>query len=109
MPDFPVQSLAQWTGGRWTTPPKSALTGFTQDTRQLRTGQVFVALKTDKRDGHDFLAAAMAAGASAAIVSRPNHALALPQLVVADSLRAFQAIAHEHRRLFRGSVIGVSG
>jgi len=70
---------------------------------------VFVALKTDKRDGHDFLSAAMAAGASAAIVSQPNLGLDLPQLVVADPLRAFQAIAREHRRLFRGSVIGVSG
>lgn len=79
------------------------------DTRQLREGQVFVALKTDKRDGHDFLPAAQAAGASAALVSAANPALALPQLVVADPLVAFQTIAREHRRLFKGPVIGVSG
>lgn len=79
------------------------------DTRQLRTGQVFVALKTGKRDGHDFLAAAQAAGASAALVAQANPDLALPQLVVADPLVAFQAIAREHRRTFRGPVIGVSG
>jgi len=85
------------------------LVGFTMDTRQLREGQVFVALKTDKRDGHDFLPAAQAAGASAALVSRANPALALPQLVVADPLVAFQTIAREHRRLFKHPVIGISG
>ena len=79
------------------------------DTRQLRAGQVFVALRTEKRDGHEFLPAAQAAGASAALVATPNPALALPQLVVADPLAAFQAIAREHRRTFRGPVIGISG
>jgi len=70
---------------------------------------VFVAIKTDQRDGHDFLAAAQGAGASAAIVAVPNPALTLPQLVVADPLRAFQTVAREHRRTFRGKVIGISG
>lgn len=79
------------------------------DTRQLRAGQVFVALKTDKRDGHDFLGAAHIAGASAALVARADASLPLPQLVVADPLTAFQAIARAHRKLFRGPVIGISG
>lgn len=109
MPEFPAQDLAKWTGGRWTTEPRARLEGFTIDTRQLRAGQVFVAIKTEKRDGHDFLAAADAAGASAAIVAKAKESLALPQLVVADPLKAFQAIAREHRRLFKGPVIGVSG
>ena len=52
-----------------------------------------MALKTDKRDGHDFLTAARAAGASAALVAVANPAVVLPQLVVADPLVAFQAIA----------------
>lgn len=109
MPDFPAQQLATWTGGRWTALPVPSLSGFTMDTRQLRAGQVFVALKTSQRDGHDFLAAALAAGASAAIVAIPNRTLALPQLVVADPLAAFQTIAREHRRAFPGKVIGISG
>lgn len=109
MPTFAPVSLASWTGGRWTRPPTAALTGFTMDTRHLGAGQVFVAIKTAKRDGHDFLPAAQAAGASAAIVARPDPALALPQLVVADPLEAFQVIAREHRRAFHGPVIGISG
>jgi UDP-N-acetylmuramoyl-tripeptide--D-alanyl-D-alanine ligase len=109
MPEFPAAQLAQWTGGRWTVPPAMPLTGFMFDTRQLRPGQVFVALKTEKRDGHDYLGAAQNSGASAAIVTTANPALKLPQLVVRDSLAAFQAIAREHRRAFAGKVIGISG
>src|SRR3954462_14213215 len=95
MPEFLAEHLAKWTGGRWTTLPATPLNGFTMDTRQLRAGQIFVAIATDKRDGHDFLPAAQTAGASAAIVAKANPLLALPQLVVANPLAAFQAIARE--------------
>ena len=106
---FAPTYLANWTGGHWLSSPAVPLSGFTQDTRQLKPGQVFVALKTEKRDGHDFLKLALSAGASAALVSRPDPSLILPQLVVSDSLKAFQAIAREHRRQFSGPVVGVTG
>jgi UDP-N-acetylmuramoyl-tripeptide--D-alanyl-D-alanine ligase len=109
MPGFSSSQLSGWTGGRWTTPPVSPLPGFAIDTRALRPGEVFVALKTEKRDGHDFLAAAQAAGAGAALVARADTTLALPQLVVADPLEAFQKIAREHRKNFPGPVIAVTG
>ena len=109
MPTFQPEQFSCWTGGRWTARPAGPLTDFAIDSRHVRAGQVFVALKTDKRDGHDFLAAARAAGASAALVAVANPAVALPQLVVADPLVAFQAIAREHRRAFRGPVVGISG
>src|SRR3954464_885264 len=109
MPEFLAQQLAQWSGGRWTAQPSAPMTGFCVDSRLIRPGQVFVAIKTDKRDGHDFLSAARNAGAAAAIVAAANPSLPLPQLVVADPLAAFHAIAREHRRAFRGKVIGISG
>jgi len=85
------------------------LTAFGVDTRALRPGDVFVALRTERRDGHDFLADAATAGAAAALVAVPDRAVPLPQLVVPDPLAAFQAIAREHRRTFRGAVVGISG
>jgi UDP-N-acetylmuramoyl-tripeptide--D-alanyl-D-alanine ligase len=109
VPIFSPVQLAQVTGGRWTAQPVSPLSAFTFDTRKLRGGDVFIALKTDKRDGHEFLADAETAGAAAAIVATPNPTLALPQLVVAEPLVAFHAIAREHRRAFRGPVVGISG
>jgi UDP-N-acetylmuramoyl-tripeptide--D-alanyl-D-alanine ligase len=109
VPEFSSSSLTQWTGGRWTAEPVSPLLGFCVDSRQLQRGQVFVAIKTDKRDGHDFIGAAEAAGAAAAIVAVADPTVRLPQLVVTDPLAAFQAIAREHRRAFRGKVVGISG
>jgi len=109
MPAFAPASLATWTGGRWTRTPGAAVTGFGQDTRRLASGQMFVALRTGRRDGHDFLADARAQGAAAALVAREIDGSDLPQLVVPDPLAAFQAIAREHRRAFAGPVVGVTG
>lgn len=109
MPIFLPDQLAQWSAGKWTTIPASPLRSFGIDTRKLAVGDVFVALKTGKRDGYDYVADAEAAGACAALVARANPAIGLPQLVVADTLAAFQAIAREHRRTFRGPVVGISG
>ncbi len=109
MPAFDPAQLARWTGGHWTKAPASTVGGFCVDSRQIRPGEVFVAIKTSQRDGHDFLGAAEAAGAIGALVAQPNPTVTLPQLVVADPLAAFQAIAREHRRAFRGPVVGISG
>ncbi|MEJ1971305.1 MAG: UDP-N-acetylmuramoyl-tripeptide--D-alanyl-D-alanine ligase [Lacunisphaera sp.] len=111
MPTFAAAKLATWTGGSWAPFPgaDAALTGFNQDTRTLSAGQVFVALKTEKRDGHDFLGEARARHAAAALVAHPIAGEPLPQLVVADPLTAFQDIAREHRREFAGTVVGVTG
>jgi len=109
MPAFDTELLASWTGGHWSVRPLAPPTGFSVDSRRVAPGQAFVALRTARRDGHDFLGAALAAGACAAIVSRANPAVALPQLVVADPLAALQAVAREHRRAFRGTVVGITG
>ena len=109
MPTFAAEKMATWTGGHWVGTPVSPLSGFTADTRTLVAGQGFVALKTAQRDGHDFLEAAAARGAVAALVSQAVSGSRLAQLVVADPLRALQRIAREHRREFNGTVIGVTG
>ncbi|MBP8256093.1 MAG: UDP-N-acetylmuramoyl-tripeptide--D-alanyl-D-alanine ligase [Opitutaceae bacterium] len=109
MPTFAPESLAHVTGGTWARMPQVMPCGFAHDTRSLAPGQVFVAIRTERRDGHEYLSDAQRAGASAALVARCDPAVSLPQLVVADTVAAFQAIAREHRREFRGPVIGISG
>jgi UDP-N-acetylmuramoyl-tripeptide--D-alanyl-D-alanine ligase len=108
MPTFSSADLAAWAEGRWTADPRAAVTGFGTDTRALRAGDVFVAVRTDRRDGHDFLGAARAQGAAAALVGRPV-ADDLPQLVVDDPLVALRRVAARWRARFPGRVIGVTG
>jgi UDP-N-acetylmuramoyl-tripeptide--D-alanyl-D-alanine ligase len=98
--DFSPEQIARVADGCWTRPPAASLRilGFGIDTRHLTPGHCFVALKTARRDGHDFLADAREARASAAIVARPDPAVDLPQLVVEDPLAALHAIAAAHRR-----------
>src|SRR5690606_13917461 len=109
VPRFNPVDLAAWTAGEWTSVPTAQPAGFAIDTRKLQPGEMFVALRTPARDGHEFLAAAEAAGAVAALVLEPRPESALPQLVVADTLEAFHAIAYRHRQAFPGPVTGVSG
>lgn len=102
-------TLAADCGGTWHGAPPGRIAGFAIDSRTLAAGEVFVALRTERRDGHDFVAAAAARGAAAAIVARLVPDVALPQLVVADPLTALQAAARAHRARFSGRVIGVTG
>jgi UDP-N-acetylmuramoyl-L-alanyl-D-glutamate--2,6-diaminopimelate ligase len=64
-------------------------TGITDDSRLVRSGSVFLAVKGAERDGHDFLDMARAAGAAAAIVERADRVPdGMPALVVRDGRRA---------------------
>lgn len=84
--------------------------GVSIDTRTLQKGDLFVAL-TDVRDGHEFVAAALAAGAAAALVSRvPDGVPAdAPLLIVPDVLRALEALGIHARARTNARVIGVTG
>ncbi len=60
------------------------ISGITSDSRRVRPGALFTAIHGYTVDGHDFAAAAVAAGAVAVVVERPLPGLAVPQLVVPD-------------------------
>src|SRR5689334_23418781 len=64
-----------------------AIAAITDDSRAVRAESLFVAVRGSERDGHDYLDAAAAAGASIAIVQDPSRT-ALPALVVNDGRRA---------------------
>ncbi len=80
------------------------------DTRTLRPGALFVALKGERFDGHDHLSAAAARGAVAAAVQRGTAPMAgLMLLEVDDTLRAYGMLAHARRKAIPGPVIAVTG
>ncbi len=82
--------------------------GIDTDTRSLKSQQIFLALRGKNFDGHDFVGQAAKMGAIAAIVDHPV-ACSLPQLVVPDTLTAYQQIAAWWRDQFEIPVIGVTG
>jgi len=82
--------------------------GLSIDTRSLVKGDLFVAL-TDQRDGHDFVANAFAAGASAALVSRPVPEAGGPLLLVEDVLPALEALGIAARARCQAVRVAVTG
>lgn len=108
MPEFEAAHLARITGGRWSGDRPGRINGFNFDTRRIDSGQCFVALESEHRDGHDFVGDAMAAGASCAMTSWVLDC-GLPQLVVPDPLLAMGAIATDLRSKFPKPVIGITG
>ncbi|NET31986.1 MAG: UDP-N-acetylmuramoyl-tripeptide--D-alanyl-D-alanine ligase [Cyanothece sp. SIO1E1] len=84
-------------------------TGIATDSRQIQPGDVFLALTGEKFDGHQFVAAAHAQGAIAAIVHRGADVGTIPSLQVDDTLKAYQAIAHWWRQQFSVPLIAVTG
>jgi UDP-N-acetylmuramoyl-tripeptide--D-alanyl-D-alanine ligase len=105
-----LAEVAMATGGRVVGDPALAVEGAAIDSRTLAPGALFVAVVAD-RDGHDFVAAAIAAGAAAALVSRAD---ALPPgaagVVVDDTVDALGDLGRRARvRLGARPVIGVTG
>lgn len=82
--------------------------GICTDTRKLRSGDLFVALRGDNFDGHQFLRQAASLGAAGALVDA-HQAINLPQVVVQDSLQGLQRFAAAWRGRFKSTVIGVTG
>src|SRR6266699_1567012 len=93
-------------------PLNRTFTGIATDTRHLTPGTVFLALKGERFDAHDFLAKAKAQGAGAAVVRRGTPRVdGLPFFEVADTLAALGMLARARRRLLpSGSpVIAITG
>lgn len=87
-----------------------AFSAVSTDTRSMPAGALFVALKGERFDAHDHLAAAAEAGAAAAVVARvPESAPEIAYYVVADTLVALGDLARHRRRALRGKVVAVAG
>jgi len=106
-PLWTAQEIARATGGQ--VQGDFAVQGVSIDTRSVEPGDLFVAL-SGVRDGHDFVAQALAAGASGALVS---HAVDGPWVQVADTLRGLEDLGMAARdrapQALRGAVTGSVG
>src|SRR5215216_7209026 len=83
--------------------------GVSIDSRSLEPGSVFLALKGDNFDGHDFIESAHQNGAIAIIAERPKKNLDLPQFIVPSSLTTLGQLASYHRGQINCPVIALTG
>src|SRR2546429_5275350 len=93
-------------------PLPPSVPGISIDTRTIAPGEAFFAIKGDNRDGHDFVAAALAAGAGFAVVSADRRASFPPDaplLIVADVLQGLRDLARAARARARAKIVAVTG
>jgi UDP-N-acetylmuramoyl-tripeptide--D-alanyl-D-alanine ligase len=120
MPSFELQDLIPVTSAalRVTTdmhdPETTLIGGYSTDTRTLERGDLFLALAGPNSDGHDYVEAALAKGANAALVSRrwADRNMAFPPrpfLIVPDTQIALGQIASWHAQQLPARRVGVTG
>jgi len=94
--------------------PEVTVAGYSIDSRTIRAGELFFAVRGQRLDGHDYVLAALEAGAAAAVVAAGKKegfpaALQPKLLAVADPLGAMQALAASVRRRWAGPVVAITG
>lgn len=109
---FGAKQLELWSGGEWEGVVPELVGGFCKDTREIGPGELYVAIRGERFDGHGFVAQALGAGAAGALVERgvdvdaPDGAALLR---VDDSVAALGCIARGWRKMLGVEVVGVTG
>lgn len=111
-PLWTVQELLAATGGKLHGVVRGDMNRVSIDSRAIEAGDIFVAIKGDKLDGHDFVAGALNAGAGVALVSHANDAMKVAGAVLVvsgDPLRALESMGRAARAWSNGQIIAVTG
>lgn len=111
MAEFTVQEILEATNGELLAGSIGAgVKGVSTDSRTVRRGELFLALRGEKYDGHNFTDQALAAGASALIVEeKKDFPSGVAVIQVTNTLLALGKLAAYHRQRFPARVIGVTG
>jgi len=111
---FTLTELLKASAGRLISGSQEAgLSGISIDSRTIKKGEVFIAIKGNNFDGHNFIAAALQKGAGAVIVQYPSCVMRRPRgisfISVKDTIKALGDIAGSRRRKFDIPLIAVTG
>jgi UDP-N-acetylmuramoyl-tripeptide--D-alanyl-D-alanine ligase len=105
-----LQTLADFCGGRLLQGDGQRLVAqISTDSRRITQGDVFVALKGDRFDAHDYASQVSAAGASALIISQPVVGVSCALIEVPDTLLALQNLARAYRAWHQPLVVALTG
>ena len=103
-----LHQLQSWISGASVT-TDTVFTGVTTDSRSVSPGSLFIALRGERFDAHDFIADVVAKGVAAVVVEHLPQDMNVPALLVPDTRIALGEIACHWRRRFSIPVIGVTG
>lgn len=106
---YTTDELASLSGGTLLGDGNACISGVYTDSRVSGEGKLFVALKGENFDGHDFVDAAVKGGASAIMLAREVSDCPVPQIVVSEPLRGLTRLATGHRKSFGRKVAAVTG
>jgi UDP-N-acetylmuramoyl-tripeptide--D-alanyl-D-alanine ligase len=112
MPLWTTQAMAEAMQAQRSGPLPQAASGLSMDTRTIAPGDAFFAIRGDSRDGHEFVEAALKAGAGCAVVADGRRAAMpkdAPLLIVPDVLEGLRALARAARARSTAKFIGVTG
>src|SRR5688572_11021886 len=87
-------------------PPSALVTGFATDSREVAPGDLFLAIKGAKVDGHDFDEQVLAKGAAGILAERPVMGA---HILVSNLVEALAKLGLHFRQQFTGPVIGITG
>jgi UDP-N-acetylmuramoyl-tripeptide--D-alanyl-D-alanine ligase len=105
-----LRQIAVATGGAVWGPEETIVTSVGTDTRNSTPQELFVALRGERFDGHQFIEAARERGAAAALVETvTSEWRSFPQIQVTDSLQALQRLARAYRAELSLRVVGITG
>ncbi len=109
---LPLARIAEFVRGSGEFDGHLVASGYSIDSRTMTLGQLFFAVAGERVDGHDFVEAALRAGAVAAVVRKDmlaRYPVKTGLIAVDDTLAALQALAAAVRRLWGKTVVGVTG
>ena len=81
----------------------------TTDSRNCPKGSIFFALKGEKFDGNQYAAKALSSGCIYAVIDNPDYYINERTILVEDSLKTLQQLAHRHRKMIGLPIIGITG
>jgi len=107
--DWTLATVAAATGGVVDGDPTMPVGSVSTDSRSVDPGAVFVAVRGETHDGHDYAADAVASGAVAALVERGTHPDLIPRVDVADTASALRDLAAFRRAELSMPVVAITG
>ena len=83
--------------------------GVSIDSRSIEKGQIYFAIKGDRFDGHQFVDEVLEKGAVAVVVHDEKYLRDDKTILVSDTVKSLQDLAHHHRKQFNTPVLGITG